>query len=161
MTMPDSWCNEVVWVRKSKGAVQCEKNTAPNAAQNKDPIENCVYRYRCVINPDTPSGCDYGNGYLGNDGYRPPALGKLEWFTLIPAGAPIKYSKEISDFWPVKELAWLAVNNGSCGRMCPMPSVQWFIKDYKVDCSWEAGGGAKRKEKGGLALDASRAFLKQ
>lgn len=139
MIMPSSWCHEVVWVRVSKGNVQCEKNTAPNAQQNKDPIENCVYRYRCVRNATALPSCDYGNGYLGEDGYRPAKM-PVEWFTLIPRGQRISYNKEMEIFWPVKELAWLAFYGNKCfPPNCGLQSLNYYLNDYTVDCGWEDG----------------------
>ncbi|KAI9002830.1 hypothetical protein DFJ74DRAFT_647273 [Hyaloraphidium curvatum] len=131
MTMPDSWCNEVVWVRVKDGAVQCEQNSPPNAAQNKDPVQNCVYRYKCVLNRTTPASCDYGNGYLGREGYRPPSM-PVQWYTLIPRGQPIRYDKAMEEFYPVKELAWLATQ----GWVRGMQTRERLLRDGGADCHW-------------------------
>lgn len=128
-------------MRVHNGALQCEKNTAPNAAQNKDPIENCVYRHRCILNPKTLPTCDYGLGYIGNKppGWRPKGF-EIEWFTLIPKGGPLQYEKSLTDFFPVKEMGWLVTHNGSCKPYCPLPTIAYLLRDGKQDCGWEGLG---------------------
>ncbi|KAI9015445.1 hypothetical protein DFJ74DRAFT_680213 [Hyaloraphidium curvatum] len=128
ITLPNTWCNEVAWMRLNNGVLQCHGN-------GDNPPTDCNYYFKCVLNPRAHPGCSNGAGYLGPGGPKET----MRWFTPSMRNLhKVENGKTVDQeyvSYPYKQLGWLHFHNGTCDPYCPMKTVKQYIEDGQgEDC---------------------------